>query len=477
MQHAATAERDDPAIPVPPPPPEGRPAPAAPQPPPTLALPLETRAALLADGGVHPVAWRAEANAWATEADLRYRATTALRAARPTDGDIRLGVKDTVDVAGFATRLGLRRYRHHPRRTAEAVRRLRGASVIAKLATPELGIGLAHGCRNPRFPHLAPSGSSTGSAVAVASHLCDVALGTDTVASTRLPAAACGVVGLRTTHRPDGLDGVFPLSPSLDAVGWIARTADDLAYFWYRTGLGGPGTLPPARYEKTYRIGVVREVDEAFCAPEVRVALDGVSGLLSDAGHAVRPVRLGELWERRAAAYELCAYEAWRTYREWHERLDDDLDPATARALDGGAAVGEARYAWLCAARERAREQAAASFSGDAGVDAWLLPVTPGLPRAANAPAGNVSAVPHRDEADFDQRVGYCPVAAFAGLPALALPVALDPVHRAPIALQLVGAPGSEAGLIQLARQISRYVGHPVLPPAGPAGPAGGVAR
>ncbi|WP_426361970.1 amidase [Streptomyces sp. E-08] len=454
-----------PGIPHPSSPTAFAPAPPAATPPPgpaeglprSLALPLAERARLLAIGELNPVTWRAEANAWARTADERYRATTALRALRPTDGDIRLGVKDMVDVAGFATRLGLRRHRHHPDRTAPVVQQLRGVAAIAKLVTPELGIGLEHGCRNPAFPHLGASGSSTGSAVAVASHLTDIALGTDTVASIRMPAAACGVVGLRTTYRPHLMEGVFPLSPLLDACGWFARTADDLAYFWDRSGLAGRTSVPPATYGRTYRVGVVREALDGPNASPVRDGLDTFLGMLSDAGHELVPLRLGALWEQRAAVYELCAYEAWHTYERWRGRFDDELAPATRLALEAGADIGPSRYREIRAALEHDRGRVGGRFAAQ-DVDVWLMPVAPGLPRPAGAPAGPVSAVPRPGEPDFEQRVGYCPLAAWAGLPALAFPVAVDPVHGAPVALQAVGPAGSEAELIRFGRQAARLI-------------------
>ncbi|WNI23331.1 amidase family protein [Streptomyces sp. ITFR-16] len=322
-----------------------------------------------------------------------------------------------MDVAGFATGLGLRRYRHHPRRTAEAVRQLRGVSALTKLVTPELSIGLAHGSRNPRFPHLAPSGSSTGSAVAVASHVCDIALGTDTVASTRLPAAACGLVGLRTTHRPGGLDGVFPLSPRLDAVGWLARTADDLAYF--------------------------RRPRRAAGAP--RRAVGAAGGRL----RAVRPRGVADL---PGVARAL-------------RRRPGRVHGARARRRCGDRR-GPVRAAVRCPGpRPRAGRRLVRG-----GRRRCVVAGGPRPPRRADAPVGDLAAVPHPGEAEFEQRVGYCPVAAFAGLPALALPVAIDPVHRASVTMQLVGPPGSEAELIQLARHIGRAVGGPVFPQAAASG-------
>ncbi|MFF3377456.1 amidase family protein [Streptomyces sp. NPDC002680] len=450
------------------------PGPPRPQPPGDLRLPLAERARLLASGRLNAVAWRATANRWATDADQVYRATTELRTVPPTGHDLRVGVKDTVDVAGFATRLGLRRYRHHPTRSAAPLRELRGVSVVAKLVTPELSIGQEHGCSNPLFPAVDPSGSSTGSAVAVAAHICDVALGTDTVASVRYPAAACGVVGLRLTHQPQLLDGVFQLSPPLDAPGWLARTADDLAYFWYRTGLGGLGTAPGPRDDTRLRIGVVREALESTLAPEIRAGLDAVHDALARAGHDLVPVRLGELWRHRATTYELCVRTAWDAYRAARDRLDDRLSASTRLALEAGAGIGAARYDEIRTALDRTRARVPALFA-DQGVDLWLLPVDPRLPRAPQESSASASTIPHPDDTDFDQRVGFSPVASFAGLPAITFPVAVTPEPRVPVPLQAVGPAGSEPVLIRFAQEIATAVGDLGLFPAplGSPGPPG----
>ncbi|NYI06953.1 amidase family protein [Allostreptomyces psammosilenae] len=432
-----------------------------------LGLPLHSRVRLITRGSLPAIAWRAEANAWARAADERYRATTELRALGPTDGDIRLGVKDTVDAAGFATRLGLRHHRHYPARSAAALRGLRGVSVIAKLVTPELSIGRRHGARNPRFPRVDPAGSSTGSAVAVAASICDVALGTDTVASVRLPAAACGVVGLRATHRADQLDGVFPLSPPLDAPGWIARTADDLSYFWYRSGLGGP--LPPALPPgETFRVGVVAEALDGPNTPEVRGALDTLRDALADSGHRLVTVRLGRLWEQRGAAYELCARTALDAYRRWRAGADDPLEDATRSAIEAGAEIGDARHAEITATLRAVRGTVADLFRGQ-GVDLWLLPLHPVPPRGVDSPPAAASVIPRRGEPDYERRLGYAPVASFAGLPAIAFPAGADPERGAPIAAQAVAAPGAEALLIRFAQEAARLLGDPLAPAARPA--------
>ena len=149
-------------------------------------------------------------NAW--NADNHAR-TGAFAEHRPvTEAAVRVGVKDVLDVSGWRTGFGAGPRGRRPRTsTVPVLRHFPLRTVMAKTTTTEYGIGLEHGCVNIAYPHLDPGGSSTGSAVAVAAGLCDIALGTDSVASVRLPAAATGVYGLRTS---DPVNDLHPGTPS-----------------------------------------------------------------------------------------------------------------------------------------------------------------------------------------------------------------------------------------------------------------------
>ncbi|HSV64855.1 MAG TPA: amidase [Mycobacteriales bacterium] len=422
---------------------------AAPRPPRLLMQPLRERLRLIAAGELAVAEWLAAADEWSATADERYRACVELR---PAGQPVRLAVKDTIDVAGFPTRLGLRRHRHYPRRSAVA---LRGLPVNAKVVTTELNIGIGSGCVNPYFPHIDPAGSSTGSGVAVAAGICDVSLGTDVLGSVRWPAGRCGVVGLRTTHSERRLAGVFPLSPSMDAPGWVARAADDLAVLADRIGLDGDGA--PGQY----RIGLVREVLDGGCEPEILTALELCHAALADAGHRVEGVRLGELWRCRGMAWDLCAREAWDGYQVWRQWISDDLLDSTRRALEAGARIGDGRYAELRAEQQRQRAGVAELFARQE-VDAWLLPLDPDVPCPPDA-AERVTATsiptPADDPAGYDRAVGYTPVASFAGLPAITFPVGRGTTTGAPLAMQLVGPPRSDRRLVALAADVGRRLG------------------
>jgi aspartyl-tRNA(Asn)/glutamyl-tRNA(Gln) amidotransferase subunit A len=153
----------------------------------------------------------------------------------------RLAVKDLLDTAGIRTTYGSRIYADHvPDRNATAVQRLvdAGAVVVGKTHLPEfawsvLGQSPWYGtCHNPTRPGKTTGGSSSGSAAALAAGLCDIALGTDTGCSIRLPSAACEVVGLKPQWGSIPMEGVFPLVPTIDTVGPMARSVEDVALVW-----------------------------------------------------------------------------------------------------------------------------------------------------------------------------------------------------------------------------------------------------
>lgn len=154
------------------------------------------------------------------------------------EGDRSVMVKDTIDVAGVATRAGSRALadaapaQTHARvvqQLLDAGWHLNGKTNLHELAFGTTGINHWSGTpENPRYPGLIPGGSSSGSAAAVAGELCDAALGTDTGGSIRVPAACCGVIGLKPTFGRVSREGVMPAQTTLDCVGPFARNMDTL---------------------------------------------------------------------------------------------------------------------------------------------------------------------------------------------------------------------------------------------------------
>jgi aspartyl-tRNA(Asn)/glutamyl-tRNA(Gln) amidotransferase subunit A len=150
-------------------------------------------------------------------------------------------VKDLIDVAGVRTTYGSKLYADHvPQRTASTVERLlqAGAVLVGKANLAEFAWGVVgqnqwYGTvRNPLHPGRTTGGSSSGNAAALAAGLCDLGLATDTGCSIRLPSACCGTVGLKPSWGRIPIDGVFPLCPTLDTVGPMARNVADVAIMW-----------------------------------------------------------------------------------------------------------------------------------------------------------------------------------------------------------------------------------------------------
>jgi aspartyl-tRNA(Asn)/glutamyl-tRNA(Gln) amidotransferase subunit A len=153
----------------------------------------------------------------------------------------KLLVKDLIDTAGIRTTYGSRIYQDHvPERTAPAVRRLvdAGAVLVGKANLHEFAWGVTsqnpwYGTvGNPVRPGRTAGGSSGGNAAALAAHLSDLGLGTDTGGSIRLPSACCDTVGLKPRWGATSMEGVFPLCPTLDTVGPMARTVEEVALAW-----------------------------------------------------------------------------------------------------------------------------------------------------------------------------------------------------------------------------------------------------
>jgi amidase len=349
-------------------------------------------------------------------------------------GRPRLAVKDLIDVAGVPTTAGSRLV---ARTAAPATRdaaciagaRQAGATIVGKTNLVELAFG-TDGINpwfgtppNPLDPSLVPGGSSSGSAVAVATGEADVAYGTDTGGSIRIPAACCGTAGLKTTHGRISTDGVWPLAPSLDTVGPMAASVAGLVtgMCWLERGF----TVGEQSFRRLGRLHLGSGTSEPGVDPHVEAAIDAV---LRVGGFEMTEVVLpGWAAAWRAGIY-LLEGEAARSNHHLVGGLDQ-LDPAVAARLRRGARASEAS---LAEARDHQRRWRVELAGVLAGVDALVFPTLVGFP-------------PSLESAwSFPFTFATGPV-NLAGLPALALPV---PGARLPASLQLVGPANSEEALL-----------------------------
>jgi Asp-tRNA(Asn)/Glu-tRNA(Gln) amidotransferase A subunit family amidase len=309
-----------------------------------------------------------------------------------------------------------------------------GTAVMTELAYEPSGL-TRRGALNPwRFDRV-PGGSSTGSAILVASGCCFAALGSDTGGSVRMPAHCCGVTALKVGHGSVPLDGAMALAPSLDSFGMFARGAVDLALLWPVVSGGGP-----ARQEQSPKAVVLRDAFDASDAEIARVCRGAVT-VLADCGMRIEEVS-GFSEETDLHALTVLLAEPAREHRA---RIDDPTTDATLRKrIAKGLSITDAELAVAMAARDRLRDQFLSSTLGEASVA--ILPVMP-----IKTPL--VSEVDPASP-QFNPRVLYAlsrftRFVNYLGLPALAVPAGFDG-NGMPVGFQLVGRPDSEAWLLEI---------------------------
>ena len=271
-----------------------------------------------------------------------------------------LVVKDLIDTAGVRTTYGSRIHAAHvPQRTAPAVAALEaeGAIVVAKANADEFAWGVAgqnphYGdVVNPRRPGRIAGGSSGGNGALLAAGVAPLALGTDTGGSLRMPAGACGVVGLKPALGAVSVEGVYPLAPSFDVVGPMARTVADCALAHaVLTGAPGPPDVPALT---GLRVGVLTGPPDVSGAtagalrdPRCEAVADLLRGLGLDVAEVELPVPRGDTWPVfyaeaaavHAATYPLRAADYGRTVRAKLETAQG-LDPADVEAARGALAA------------------------------------------------------------------------------------------------------------------------------------------
>jgi amidase len=349
-------------------------------------------------------------------------------------GVMRVAVKDAIDVAGVVTTAGCVavRDRASPVRTdASCLAGVRAAAavIVGKTTLTELCLG-PEGFNpefgtpvNPLAPQCIPGGSSSGSAVAVAAGQADIGLGTDTGGSIRVPAACCGIVGLKTTWGRVPVSGVWPLAPSLDTVGPLARTVAGV--------VAGMRMIAPDWRPAGHAARVVGRLRLDGVDPDAEARVDEA---LKAAGLVVREVRLPG-WAAVTAPFRaIILGELWR---EHGELLDaDGVSGAVNEQLRRGRDITDDQLNKARAAGRRWRARMAAVLRE---VDVIATPTLAGPP-------------PLLTDVRFKVTRLTRPV-NLAGLPALAMPVR-SPGRVVPVSLQLIGPAYGEELLCATARII-----------------------
>lgn len=393
-------------------------------------------------------------------AEAADRALASGAALGPLHG-VPVAVKDLFDTAGVPTTCGSRILAGRvPGRSATVVERLEhaGAIVLGMTHMTEF----AHVAHHPDTPNpwasdKSPGGSSSGSAIAVASGLCAAALGSDTIASIRLPAAWCGAVGLKPTWGRVSRDGVFPLAASFDHVGPITRTVADAARVLAciagsdprdPTAIPQPApALTPARRDDLS--GVRIGWDEAFVAEDthedVLAATRAAREAAEDRGAEIVPIEIPLRAEVLAAFGPLFAQELQHAHADFYPERSADYGPCLRAGLAATASAAAADYVEASLVR-RAFQLRIAQLFGD--LDALLTPVVawPPAPRMADSEA---APIPDPGPA-MAQLMRFTSLWNLAGAPAIALPWGRN-ADGLPLAIQLIAAPARDDHLLSLA--------------------------
>jgi Asp-tRNA(Asn)/Glu-tRNA(Gln) amidotransferase A subunit family amidase len=406
-----------------------------------------------------------EATAAAEEADRGARSGAAKD--RPLLG-VPVAVKDLYDVAGTVTSGCSRPYQSNPPAAADAhaVAALRraGAIVIGKTNMHELAFGGTTNvscfgpANNPWDPERMPGGSSGGSAAVVAARIVGAALGSDTGGSIRIPSSFCGTTGLKVTAGLLSLDGVLPMSPSLDTAGAIASDAIDLALV-HGVLSGEPVRIRPR--EPVERLSVIGVPNEHFfdtVDPDVRAAVRAALDVFVADGVEIRQI---------PAPWAFPAYDSWlmlalaefgRAHAPLVDRIEE-LDPSIQITLRAAVAISAEDER---AARDRATAARSAFATTMSEVQLVATPTTP------------FGAARHTEETitiegvELSVPVGcsLCTRPASAiGAPAISIPCG-ETEAGLPAGLQLIGRPGSEAFLLAAAARYQNETGwHRRVPP------------
>jgi aspartyl-tRNA(Asn)/glutamyl-tRNA(Gln) amidotransferase subunit A len=378
-----------------------------------------------------------------------------------------IGVKDIFDIAGKQTRCNARLRADVPvaKQDAEAVHVLRrdGAIFLGKTVTQEYAAGVVSApARNPWNPEHIPGGSSGGSAAAVAAGCCVGALGSDTGGSIRTPTSVTGTVGLKPTYGRLSLAGVFPLSPSLDTVGPIARTVHDatILYLSLAARAAEIATLPARLSEggdrlTGVRIGVLGGFFTERLQPGVARAFEQTVTALRDLGAELIELEWAEARAARAVALLLSRFESTAVHRDALRDSPDLIGEDLRRRIEVGTLLRGDVYLQSRQARLAIRRSIADLYS-EHKLNAVVTPTLP-----ATAPPADDLVVRYPDGGE--EAVGTALLRLTmpwntTGQPVISVPCGFDEGEM-PIGLSFVGRPDAELPLCQIAHIYEQAAG------------------
>lgn len=363
-----------------------------------------------------------------------------------------------------------------PQHDATVVRQLNqaGAVILGKTNLHEFAYGVTS--NNPRFGPVRnpwdlsriPGGSSGGSAAAVAAGLCFASIGTDTGGSIRIPAALCGIVGLKPTFGRVSVDGVIPLSPKLDCVGPLARTVHDTALVLEPILARVQGEPGPRALEKVsakarkLTLGIPKEFFFDLLSVDALLLFEEALGVLKKNGVKLKEVSLPLLNETEDAGNRIAWAEAthYHATAGWFPSRAADYGDDVSSRLKMGAEISATFYLAALEAREKFIQQFHLVLQ-DSGIDALAVPAT-------SIAAPRIDQEMFRiEQKDYSTRALLLRTnrpANLAGVPAVSVPCGFTN-EGLPAGLQFIGAVTDEHLLVQIARVFERACPQSRRPP------------
>lgn len=399
--------------------------------------------------------WRTQALAAADASDLQRKAGIVLS---PLAG-IPVSIKDLCNVAGETTLAGSKALDDAKPAAADApvVARLRAAGAVivgstnmSEFAFSGVGFNPHYGTPgNPADRKRVPGGSSAGAAVSVADRMAVAALGTDTGGSVRIPAAVCGLVGFKPTARRVPIDGVVPLSTSLDSIGPLANSVEDCAIV-DAVFAGEPISVPAAAPLAGLRFAVPKHFVMSELDPTVTAAFERACKALSAKGVKIEQIGLAELDELPTinATGGFAAAESYAWHRDLIARRGNEYDPFVHPRIMRGKDMSAADYIELLARRADLQRRVSAITSN---YDAVIMPtcaiVAPTLDEVATSDGfvkKNMLLLRNTSVGNFLDRCGISLPCHAAG--------------ELPVGFMLMGETMADRRLLALARSVAPVV-------------------
>lgn len=429
----------------------------------------ETSAGALTEGCLERIAqWDRSINAFIAVLADEARAQAAAADRELAEGHDRgplhgipISLKDIVDIKGIATTAASQvRAGHVAGGDAPIVAQLRhaGAVLIGKTNLHEFALGTTNEesafgpVHHPLDASRSPGGSSGGSAASVLAGMACASIGTDTGGSVRIPAAACGLVGLKPSFNEISTTGVVPLSTTLDHVGPLCRSVED-ARLLFEVLRGGAST--PAREAGNVqgrRFGVLSDYFTAMLDPHIAKRFDEIRTLLTDAGASVSDVVLPHAADIPPIYTHIALAEGAAYHASALDSRPEAYTPGVRLRLEMGRYILAQDYVRALRGRGVLRREVNAILHG---CDALLLPTLPIVAPKLGVPTIRLGG---NDEPVRNVMLRLTQLFNITGHPAITLPCGLTP-DGLPVGLQIVGSAGKTAELLAIAREVESQVG------------------